>query len=153
MTPTMNALAGFRFKPFYDPSRKPQWGQLIRLGGDRVAILFKELRTSLGNIDGIIEGLYFSGVDDGWVVRYCVRNTELFTTRILPGALEVKLPSESADAERPFQMPPLSAVLKRAMLNSKDVNSTRFCLNNRAAVRSFSNLVAARSKLISKAGQ
>jgi len=153
MTQTMNPFTEFRFKPFYDPSTKPQWGQLSRLGGDRVAILFKELRTSLGKIEGIIERLYFSGVEDGWVVRYCIGNTELFTARISPGSLEVKLPSDFAGPEKPFKIPQLSAALKGAVQNSPSGNSTRICVRNRAMVHSFSNFVAARSKLLLKVGQ
>jgi hypothetical protein len=142
----MNALPGF--KPFHDPSRKPQWAQLSRLGGDRVAILFKELRQSLGRIDGIVERLSFAGDEDGWVVQYCAGNTELFTARISPGLLEVKIPSESGGVES--KMLQLSAALKRAIQNSQSARFWQFCLKNRAMVHSFASLVAARSKQISK---
>lgn len=149
MIQTTDPISGFR--PFHDPSTKPQWAQLSRLGGDRVAILFKELRASLGKIGGITERLHFAGIEEGWVVRYGVGGAELFTARISPGKLEVKLPWESASAERPFRMPQPSAALRRSIQISQDSNSARICLKNRAAVRSFSSLVLARSKLISKA--
>ncbi len=146
----MNPLPEFQFKPFHDPSRKPPWAQLSRLGGDRVAILFKELRQSLGKIDAIVERLWFSGAEEGWVVQYSVGNTELFTARISSGLLEVKVPFESADVECSSMMPQLSAVLKRAIRISQNTDPVRFRLENRAMVRSFSKLVAARSRQISK---
>ena len=142
----MNALPGF--KPFHDPSRKPQWAQLSRLGGDRVAILFKELRQSLGRIDGIVERLSFAGNEDGWVVQYCAGNAELFTARISPGLLEVKIPLDSDGVAS--KIPQLSGVLRRAIQDSQNASFWHFCLKNRATVRSFANLVTARSKQISK---
>ncbi|HUZ47461.1 MAG TPA: hypothetical protein VMW54_12570 [Terriglobia bacterium] len=142
----------FRFEPFYDPSVKPQWAQLSRLGGDRVTILFKELRASLGKIDGIVERLHFSGIKDGWVVRYSVGPCELFTARISPGLLEVKLPADFVGAGKPFKLPQPSAALKSAIPKVQSGEPTRIRLTNRARVRSFSNLAVARGRLFSKAG-
>ena len=143
----------FYFKPFYDPLVKPQWAQLSRLGGDRVAVLFKELRASLGKIDGLIERLHFSGIEDGWVVRYSVGHCELFTARISPGELEVKLPADFVEEGKPFKLPQASAALISSIPNSQSGEPTRIRLTSRAMVRSFSNLAAARSRLFSKAGR
>ncbi len=151
MSQTINSE--FCFKPFYDPSVKPQWAQLSRLGGDRVAILFKELRASLGKIDVIVERLHFSGIEDGWVVRYSVGPCEVFTARISPGVLEVKLPADFVEAGKPFKLPQASAALKSAIPNFQSGEPMRIRLTNRAMVRSFSNLAAARVRFFSKAGQ
>ncbi len=77
--------------PFCDPNVKPDWAQLTRLGGDRVAILFEELRRRIGAIDGLIEDLHFASQDEGWVPRYSLDGVTIAHAHIGPGSLEVTL--------------------------------------------------------------
>jgi len=73
--------------PFRNAKAKPDWAQLTRLGGDRVAILFEELRTSISRIPALIEELHFCGPEEGWLPRYRVENRVLLKVQILPGNL------------------------------------------------------------------
>jgi len=77
--------------PFRNAKAKPDWAQLTRLGGDSVAILFEELRTSISRIQGLIEELCFCGGEEGWVPRYRVDNRILFKVQILPGSLSATI--------------------------------------------------------------
>jgi hypothetical protein len=73
--------------PFRNAKAKPDWAQLTRLGGDRVAILFEELRTSISRIPGLIEELHFYGAEEGWLPRYRMDDRILLKVQILPGNL------------------------------------------------------------------
>ena len=73
--------------PFRNANAKPDWAQFTRLGGDRVAILFEELRTSISRIPGLIEELHFYGSEEGWLPRYRVEDRVLLNAQILPGNL------------------------------------------------------------------
>ena len=73
--------------PFRNPNAKPTWAQLTRLAGDRVAILFEELRSLMGRVDGLIEELHYTGPEAGWAPSYRVGEEKLFWVSILPGSL------------------------------------------------------------------
>jgi len=72
---------------FRDAQAKPDWAQFTRLGGDRVAILFEELRTQISAISGLVEELYFCGPDQGWGPRYRLGDKVLLKVQIAPGYL------------------------------------------------------------------
>ena len=86
MASTATQISPFQ-NPFRNAKVKPDWAQLTRLGGDRVAILFEELRTSISRIQGLIEELHFCGPVEGWLPRYRVDNRILLKVQILPGNL------------------------------------------------------------------
>jgi hypothetical protein len=143
------AFAESSLNPVRGPAKKPEWAQLIRLGGDRVAILFKELRKSVGTVDGIVERLGYS--EGRWVVQYDVGGTELFTARISPGLLEAVIRFSPAEQERLLRMRNLSGTMKDAIRSGKNEagsNVTRLPLTDRRTVRSFASFVKAKSKLI-----
>ncbi|HKS94936.1 MAG TPA: hypothetical protein VJV74_02260 [Terriglobia bacterium] len=71
-----------------DPKRQPDWAQLTRLGGDRVALLFEELRRRVSVIDGLVEELIYQGPEPGWTPRYRCGETSLFSVIVRPGTLE-----------------------------------------------------------------
>jgi len=136
------------------PAKKPEWAQLIRLGGDRVAILFEELRKSVGTVDGIVERLHYSAGEARWVVQYDVGGTELFSAQISPGWLEAGMPLSRSEAESLLVRRGLSGTIKDAIRSGASEagsNSIRFQLTDRRTVRSFASLAKAKSKLASTA--
>jgi hypothetical protein len=131
---------------------KAEWAQLIRLGGDRVAILFDELRMSVGGIDGLVQRLHYSDVEERWVVRYEVGDAELFTVRISPGVLEASLTLSWPEVESLLQNRTVSKNVRDVIQNGAreaGSSSARFLLRDRRTVRSFANLARARKSLIS----
>ncbi len=136
------------------PARKPGWAQLIRLGGDGVAILFGELRKSVGRIDGVVERLHYSAKEERWVVQYRVGDAVLFTAWISPGLLEAGIVLTRSDVERLLRTHNLSGTVRnaiRAGATEQGQDSIRFPLKDRRMVRSFLNLVRAKKSLISNA--
>jgi hypothetical protein len=134
------------------PARKAAWAQLIRLGGDRVAILFDELRKSVGRIDGVVQRLHYSVIDERWMVQYEVGDAELFTVRISPGVLEAGMALSRSEVKRLLQNRTLSKSVRDVIQNTANaggLSSLRFPLRDRRAVRSFANLARARNSLIS----
>jgi len=134
------------------PARKPGWAQLIRLGGDGVAVLFGELRRSVGRIDGVVERLHYSSKEERWVVQYRVGGAELFVVWISPGVLEAGMALNRSDVERLLRNYSLSGTVKdaiRAGATEPGQGLVRFPLKDRRMVRSFVNLARARNILIS----
>jgi hypothetical protein len=132
------------------PAKRPEWAQLIRLGGDRVAVLFDELRKSVGKIDGVIERLQYSAEEGRWVVKYSVGGTEFFIVRILPGSLEAVLHLNYSEAEILLQSRALRGPLQnaiRARIQEKAEGLMNIPLTDRRALHSFANLVRAKSRL------
>jgi hypothetical protein len=132
------------------PARKPGWAQLIRLGGDRVAILFDELRKSVGKIDGVIERLHYSGTEQRWFVQYRTVDAELFTVRISPGVLEAAMLLSPSEVERLLSTRKLSVTIRDAFRTSASgagSSSVRFLLKDRRTVRSFASLARAKDRL------
>ena len=127
---------------------------MIRLGGDRVAILFEELRKAVGKVDGIVERLDYSASEDRWVVQYCAGGTELFTVRISAGLLEAGMGISRSEAEILLGTHNLSGTIKDAVRKGASGTGSNFLklpLTDRRRVRSFANLVKAKSKLVSSA--
>ncbi|MEJ2006768.1 MAG: hypothetical protein P8Z30_01195 [Acidobacteriota bacterium] len=138
----------------HGPAKKPEWAQMVRLGGERVAVLFEELRRSVGKIDGIVEKLCYSGREGGWVVQYRVSGVELLTMRIAPGLLEVSIPLSPSEREILPGMRNLSGTIKDAIRgisnNEVESNSVRVPLTNRRRVHSVANLVMVKARLAQK---
>ncbi len=138
------------------PAKKPEWAQLIRLGGDHVAILFGELRKAVGQIEGIIERLHYSASETRWVVQYRAGGTELFTVRISPGLLIANMPLSRSEAETLLRMRGLGGTIKNAIRSEAWESGSellRLPLTSRRLVRSFANLVKAKNKLVSRAAK
>lgn len=134
------------------PARKPGWAQLIRLGGDSVAILFDELRKSVGKIDGVVERLHYSARERRWMVQYRVEDAELFSVWISPGLLEAAMALNRSDVEMLLRHHKLSGTIRdtiRASAKDPGQSFIRFPLKDRRSVRSFASLVKAMSSLIS----
>lgn len=132
------------------PARKPGWAQLTRLGGDRVAILFGELRKSVGKIDGMVERLYYAAAEARWVVQYKVGSVPLFTVRIVPGLLEACMPLSLSECEILLATRSLSETIRSAIRSSaSEARLKLVCLplTDRRKVRSFANLVRAKIRL------
>jgi len=134
------------------PARKPGWAQLVRLGGDGVAVLFDELRKLVGRIDGVVERLHYSAGEERWVVQYRVGDAELFTVRISPGLLEAGMALNRSDAGRLLRNHNLSGTTRDAIRTAAAEpwqGFVRYPLKDRRGVRSLVNLARARKNLIS----
>ncbi|HET7213890.1 MAG TPA: hypothetical protein VFL79_09890 [Terriglobia bacterium] len=134
------------------PARMPGWAQLIRAGGDGVAILFGELRKSISRIDGVVERLRYSATEQRWVIEYQARGRELFSVRISPGLLEAYMPLSWSDAAGLLRNHNLSAAVRDAIRSGAvgpGESRVQFILTDRQGVRSFANLARARNRLIS----
>jgi hypothetical protein len=138
------------------PAKKPGWAQLVRLGGDRVAILFDELRKLVGRIDGIVERLQYSAPEDRWIVQYQAGGLELFTVRISPGLLEAGMLLSPSEIETVLKLRKLCGTLKneiRAAAGHSESCPIRFALKDRRTVSSFANLVRVKDKLVRTSGR
>jgi hypothetical protein len=134
------------------PAKKPEWAQLVRLGGDRVAILFDELRKLVGRIDGVVERLRYSTTEGRWIVEYQVGGDKLFTVRISPGLLEADMFLSPSEIETVLATRKLGGTIKdeiRTAAGQSGPCSVRFPLKDRRTVRSFANLVRVKDKLVS----
>ncbi len=140
--------------PFRDPQRKPDWAQLTRWGGDRVAVLFEDLRKRIGKIEGLVEDLHYTGAEDGWTPRYRVGGDTLFIAHVAPGKLEVTFRLDVARWEqlrRSGQAGRRMTQVLSAARSEEGKVSLRLPLSNRAAVRSFSALVVKAGKPLASA--
>lgn len=140
--------------PFRLPDRKPDWAQLTRLAGDRAAILFEELRRAVGKIDDVIEDLYFSGAELGWAPRYRLGETTLFIAHIFPGRVEASIELEASWKRELLASPRVSTWLKTEIRKAPSSAPTvvlHVLLPTRAAVRSFAQLVAIKSRVVGPA--
>lgn len=136
------------------PAKKPEWAQLIRLGGDRVAILFKELRDAVGKVEGIVERLHYSAGEARWTVQYYAGGTELFSVRISAGFLEASMPLSHSEMETLLTRRNVSARIRDAIRSGAGqtgLSLLRLPLMDRRLVRSFASLANAKSKLVSTA--
>lgn len=131
--------------PFRHPDVKPDWAQLTRLGGDRVAILFEELRRRVGVIDGLVEDLHFVGPEDGWVPRYSVNGETVAFTHIGPGRLEATLHVAGCPAgasQRAVPPAPLPGSAMRRLTDDEHSNALlRAELRTHAAVEAFARML------------
>ena len=134
------------------PDGKPGWAHLIRLGGDGVAVLFDELRRSVGRIDGVVERLHYSPREERRLVQYRVGGAELFIVWISPGVLEAGMALNRSEVERLLLNLGLSGTIKdaiRAGVTEPGKGLVRFPLKDRGTVRSFVNLARVKNMLIS----
>jgi len=132
------------------PAKKPGWAHLARLGGDRVAILFGELRKDVGRIDGVVERLHYSPAEDRWLVQYRVEDAELFTVRILPGLLEAGVPLGAEEADALLGTRKVGGAIRAALdgwAGKDGQNSFRLALKDRRAIRSFANFIRVKARL------
>jgi hypothetical protein len=119
--------------PFRDPESKPDWAQLTRWGGNRVANLFEELRRRIGVVEGLIEDLHFAGPEEGWVPRYSVGGETIAIAHIRPASLAATLWLGSHRPE----------MRKNATLGRDGQGKSILCvdLNTRAAVAYFARIL------------
>ena len=137
------------------PARQPGWAQLMRLGGDGVAILLDELRKSVGRIDGVVERLHYSAREARWLIRYDMGNVEVFAVRISPGLLQADMALNSSEVVQLLRDRKLSGTVKDAVrVGPTELGSrlVRLPLKDRRGVRAFVNLARAKNRLIAKAG-
>ena len=147
----MTPYPELRQNPFRDPNAPQSRAQSTRLAGDRVSILFDELRAQLGKIEALQEELYFGGVEWGWVPRYRLDDRVLFTAHIFAGALEAKLSLEDPLRETFLASPRVATRIKDAIRRAPLVGGItvmRVHLSNLSAVRSFANLVKLKSRFL-----
>ncbi len=138
-----------RQNPFRDPQARPEWGQLTRLAGDRAAILFEDLRSQLGRIDGLQEDLRYTGPGQGWAPRYRLQENTLCTVWVLPGILEAAVELAKPLGEKLLASPRVATAIKEAIRTGGADNGSacaRLRLSNRADVRAFANLIQIKSK-------
>ena len=136
--------------PFRGPARAPEWAALTRLGGDRVAVLLKMLRTEAGKVAGLKEEISSDNPAAVWTISYSIAKEPLFTLTVRPGSLEWLMPADSshhglpAPAVTPTQ--PLPAPLDVPDLTRVQIATAR-------DVRSLMKLVTKRSRRIQPGDQ
>ena len=129
---------------FRDAQAKPDWAQFTRLGGDRVAILFEELRTRIGAISGLVEELYFSGPAEGWGPRYRVGDRVLLKVHIAPGILGATVEMEEKHFIKLLRSRKNAGKIKKwfqAVSIREGIALLSVRLSNRADICSLANLV------------
>ncbi|HEV2348798.1 MAG TPA: hypothetical protein VG028_03025 [Terriglobia bacterium] len=133
-----------RRNPYRDPAAKPEWAQLTRLGGDRVAILFEDLRARISGIDGLVEELHFYGEEAGWLPRYRVGDRVLLTVEILPGNLTAAAELEVSLAKKILNSPTRTSRIKtwlRPFAIREGIALLRVRLSSRAHTCSLARLI------------
>ncbi len=147
----MKPIQAARPNPFRDPSLAPDWAQLTRLGGDRVALLFEDLRARLGKIGGIQEELRYHGPEWGWGPHYRLGGASLCAVRALPGRLEAVIEVEPASLPKLLGSPSLGAGVRSIVAQlfaSGSPWQAPIVLSNRTTVRDFARLVVLKSKAV-----
>jgi hypothetical protein len=137
--------------PFRDPARRPEWAELTRLAGDHVATLFEGLRTEISRIEGLVEELHHGGADIGWVPRYRLGETTLFTAHIFPGVLEATIEVAGPWRANLLASRKLSREFKELIQNTAShvgVVTLRVVLGDQKAVRAFSQVVRLKSRFV-----
>lgn len=136
--------------PFRDPEQKPTWAHLTRLGGDRVAVLFEELRERISRIEGLEEDLHYDH-DWGWAPRYSAGGDTLFAVHITAGKLAAEIGLESHIHSKLLASPRLAKRVKealRAAVKRDGAPTAHFELMNRPQVKSFAKLVFEKARSI-----
>ncbi|HLY59948.1 MAG TPA: hypothetical protein VKV95_04210 [Terriglobia bacterium] len=142
--PNATAASKSTQNPFRDVNAKPEWAQLTRLGGDRVAILFEDLRTRISGISGLVEELHFCGPEDGWLPRYRVGDQVLLTVEVLPGNLTASVELPESLAKRLLNSPTGAGRIKtwlRAVAIREGIALLRVRLSSRTDTCSLATLV------------
>jgi hypothetical protein len=117
---------------------------LTRLGGDRVAILFEELRRRISTISGLVEELYFCGPAQGWGPRYRVGDRVLLKVHIVPGNLGATVELEEMLFINLLSSPKIASKIKmwfRTVSIREGIALLRVRLSSRADICSLANLV------------
>ena len=133
--------------PLVHSGSKPTWGQIARLCGDRVAILFEELRRRVAHILGLMEDLCLDETSLTWTPRYRVNGRAIFVVEISPGALEAQMELTRAESEKLAASRKLSRRAK-SWLDAARAGSSPFRvrLSNSADVSSLAGLASQLSK-------
>ena len=129
---------------FQDAQAKPDWAQFTRLGGDRVAILFEDLRTQISAISGLVEELHFSEQGQGWGPRYRVGDRVLLKVHIAPGNLDATVELEETLFINLLSSPKIAHKIKlwfRAASIREGIALLRVRLLTRADICSLAHLV------------
>jgi hypothetical protein len=130
--------------PFRNAAAKPQWAQLTRLGGDRVAILFEDLRKQISGINGLVEELHFNGPEEGWLPRYRVGDQVLLRVQVLPGCLTAMVELDEGLAKNLLNSPGEPGRIKawlRPIAICEGIALLRARLSSRAHTRSLTKLL------------
>ncbi len=96
-------------------NRKPEWSQLVRMAGDRAAILCNELRGHLGKLGDVREEIRYYGSELGWMPRYQFGRTTLCRVHMLPGRAEVSVPMDRAAQKNFLSVEKLPVSLRTAI--------------------------------------
>lgn len=137
--------------PFFGPEMKSKWAHLSRLGGDRVAILFEDLRRRAGAIDGLTEELIFE--EEGWTPTYFLEGKRLFSAHIGAGSLEVAMRMEAGERDRLLGSGRLSAAMKRALEEARNEGGefmVRAAVKSRSDAAAVARLIALRGRTAAK---
>lgn len=129
---------------FRDAQAKPDWAQFTRLGGDRVAILFEELRTRISAVSGLVEELCFYGPAQGWGPRYRVGDRVLLKIHIAPGNLGATVELEEMLFTNFLSSPKIGRKMKmwfRTVSIREGIALLSVRLSNRADICSLAHLV------------
>lgn len=148
----MISATHYRTNPVRGPAKKPEWAQMIRLGGDRVAVLLDELRKAVGKVDGIVEKLHCSPTEACWIGLYRLGGAGLFTLRVLPGLPEASILLSRAEADYFLGTRKLSATIRDAIRNAaggKGPILLRLPRRDRRLIGSVASLVTGKSRLAS----
>ncbi|MEE8177922.1 MAG: DUF3788 family protein, partial [Acidobacteriota bacterium] len=96
-------------------NRKPTWAEVIRMAGDRTAILFDELRRQLGEMGDVSEELRFQGSREGWTPLYRLGGATLCVVHLAPARMEASVPMGRKAVRDLLSSPGVSASLKAAI--------------------------------------
>ena len=140
-----SSLAGSQTQnPFRNERAMPDWAQFTRLGGDRVAILFEELRTRISSISGLIEELHYCGPEEGWLPRYRVDGRVLLKVQIWPGELSATIELKELTFKKILNSPKLAGKVKSWLGTAPIREGIAFLhmrLSNRSDISSLGSLV------------
>jgi hypothetical protein len=117
---------------------------LTRLGGDRVDILFEDLRKRISRISGLVEELHFYGLAQGWAPRYRVGERVLFRVEILPGFLGATIEMEGRLYEKLLNSAKMASKIKmwlRTVSIREGIALLRLRLSSRSDNCSLANLL------------
>ncbi|MEE8257185.1 MAG: DUF3788 family protein [Acidobacteriota bacterium] len=132
-------------------NRKPKWAEVIRMAGDRTAILFDELRRQLGEMGDVSEELRFQGSREGWTPLYRLGRATLCVVHIAPARMEASVPMGRKAVRDLLSCPGVSASLKAAIRKAPyrgNRKKPRVALPNRRAINSLARLLRFQHKLL-----
>ncbi len=125
------------------------WAALARLGGDRVALLFEDLRRALGRIDSLVEALHYDEKSRRWLPRYSLAGQVILTVSVLPGILEAELQLDPKLEWRLLR----TKVEAEARIVARGERSVMLRISSRRHALAVARLVRAMSKISSQPAQ